>query len=460
MNSRQLKSKAQYEDSIQTYTKAHFTGNYKLKQQQLPKIQLLFKKLCSLGFKKYAITKLAGLAVSIGLSISSQAQQFELQTFPFQGSLPQNLVINQIADVDNDGDLDVVGLIYDLEFEYEGEINLYPNEYLFENIGSNENPSFNDKVLVSPAPFLDDTGNIIHFGNAGLADIDQDGDLDVFRTKVDYINNTFEDLLFINNSNSFFEFNFSEPIIEPFASRTEIGLGRNFMIDIDQDGDLDLLTDNMFYYNFIEFIENIGNSSSPEFGPVQNNPFGFSPSPLGEEEYGVGAFMDFDLDGDLDFLIPSRETRQLNIFLNSGSLNNPQFSVSNNVFEGLELSLGNEMVCFDIDNDGDLEVLSVSSVYSNGDPSYQYFKNNTLEVSTSQTQKILVNAYPNPVSSILNLTSEFPIQELSIFSITGKLIYSENNSNQINLDWLAKGVYQLTIRFSNGLTFSQSLIKE
>ncbi len=66
---------------------------------------------------------------------------------------------------------------------------------------------------------------------------------------------------------------------------------------------------------------------------------------------------------------------------------------------------------------------------------------------------------PNPVKNNFNIVSNLDVKKVEIFSILGKLIYSENyTSNQIDISKLEKGVYLVNIDTENG-TIVKKMIK-
>ena len=73
-----------------------------------------------------------------------------------------------------------------------------------------------------------------------------------------------------------------------------------------------------------------------------------------------------------------------------------------------------------------------------------------------------VRIYPNPVSEILNVTAESELEEISIISVTGTRIYSNNSINErdtkIDVSGFAPGMYIVQIKNADGSTLAQKVI--
>lgn len=70
--------------------------------------------------------------------------------------------------------------------------------------------------------------------------------------------------------------------------------------------------------------------------------------------------------------------------------------------------------------------------------------------------------YPNPVKDVLNITNSATINKITIYNITGQLVYTHNGKSQnenINLSQLTGGVYLVTVTSENG-TSRIKIIKE
>ncbi|WP_299365834.1 aryl-sulfate sulfotransferase [Winogradskyella sp.] len=60
-----------------------------------------------------------------------------------------------------------------------------------------------------------------------------------------------------------------------------------------------------------------------------------------------------------------------------------------------------------------------------------------------------LSVYPNPTKGILNFNSDMPLEHIEIYNITGKLVMTQSNTNTIDLEPLAKGMYMVKISLSN-----------
>ena len=299
------------------------------------------------------------------------------------------------ADLDGDGDLDL------LVGEYYGNFNYY------ENTGTSIAPAFASAVVnpfgladvgVESAPAFadldgdgdfdvlvgDNTGNISYFENTGdannpafasetdpfgtgtsepysyptVADIDNDGDLDLFAGDGE------GRIEFFRNTGDFIEVTFDAPSTNPFGlsdigSRITPTFG-----DFDGDGDLDIITSERSDGG--KYIENTGTATNPSFGTASTNPLGIT-------TFGSSATVavaDLDGDGDLDIL-EGEYYGTVQYYENTGDAKNPTFSASSSFFGLSSIAFGPSVAFADLNSDGDLDLLVATL---NGD---FYFYENT-----------------------------------------------------------------------------------
>ncbi|MBO1348908.1 MAG: VCBS repeat-containing protein [Hormoscilla sp. GUM202] len=263
------------------------------------------------------------------------------QTNPF-GLADVGLVSSPtFADLDDDGDLDLfVG-------NYDGKI-IY-----FKNNGTASSPAFG-------------TPQTNPFGLAGVglvstptfADLDSDGDLDLF------VGNRDGKIIYFKNKGTASSPAFGTPQTNPFGL-ADVGLVSSpTFADLDDDGDLDLFVGN--YDGKIIYFKNNGTASSPAFGTPQTNPFGLAD--VGSVSSPTLA--DLDRDGDLDLFVGNYDGKII-YFKNNGTASSPAFGTpQTNPFGLADVGSVSSPTLADLDRDGDLDLF-----VGNYDGKIIYFKN-------------------------------------------------------------------------------------
>ena len=257
------------------------------------------------------------------------------------------------GDLDGDNDLDFVG--YDDDAE----------EYLFvENTGSATVPVF-ETTATNPFSGLtlgDDP-------MLALVDLDGDGDLDLYSC------DKYGDAKYFENQGSSTSANFVEQTgtDNPFDGLESVnpagnngGIGSPLFVDIDKDGDLDLLISNLDAD--LKFYENTGNSTTPSFSV--NTSYFEDLDALSIEQYAVA---DIDNDGVNDILVSNDDNDDIFQILNLGTSANPDFSFKRG--SALNDYVVPELV--DIDNDDDFDVIIAS------DDNFEIMQNNGSSSSPS-----------------------------------------------------------------------------
>ncbi len=246
--------------------------------------------------------------------------------FEFSASNPFGLNnLSSLADIDHDGDLD----------GFAGST--AGNTLFYRNTGTAANPVF-------AAPQTNPFGLVNAGENIDLADIDNDGDLDVFAGDS---GNT----RFFKNNGTATNPVFAAPVNNPFGL-SNVGIDADpIFVDIDGDGDLDAFVSE--YYGGVNFFRNTGTASNPVFAAPVSDAFGLSSN----GNRPSLSFVDIDSDGDLDAFLGWNTYsmyESMDFYRNIGTAQSPLFHQVKELPFGLRGVEGNAQSIFaDIDNDGD-----------------------------------------------------------------------------------------------------------
>ena len=164
---------------------------------------------------------------------------------------------------------------------------------------------------------------------------------------------------------------FEPAIVNPFQTEIVVDAIAHDVVDIDDDGDLDLFIAGYNPYDFaLQYQENTGTSQAPVFGKVEINPFGIQ---LADTEYFFFEFADLDNDGDYDILAFTEYFyegiygQQYTYYENTGSPTEPAFGPGKPMLlqsnAGQQVVLGAFPALADLDDDGDIDILSSSDIY-------------------------------------------------------------------------------------------------
>lgn len=168
--------------------------------------------------------------------------------------------------------------------------------------------------------------------------------------------------------------------------------------------------------------------------------------------YFVSA-VDVDNDGDMDILSNSGETGNDRIFWqeNVDGLGNfgPQISFGENI------QFCRYIIGADVDNDGDSDV-----VYSDQNAGIVAWHENFTILGVPQLESSLdFSIVPNPVKDVLQIHSNAIIEEIQIYTTLGFKVYTTNTSGPIFISHIPAGTYVIKVLDSLGGYGIQKFIK-
>ncbi len=366
-----------------------------------------------------------------------------------------------IADFNGDNFLDIVATSFSLD-----RVVWVAN---LDGLGNFGTPN----ILYSQAEGADDVK---------AADLDGDDDMDII-VNAD-INNT---LYWFENLNGFG--NFSAPIV---ISTIQTNGRSVFVGDIDGDLDLDLVSSSSGSVT-ISWFENLDGQGTFSTAKI------LAADGLAVEElYGA----DIDGDNDLDIVAVTPGEDKVSWYENLDGLGNfgsQQIISSTTLFPV-------SVYAADLDNDDDMDVLSISPVYNGTDEGYlawfenldglgnfgpeqildqptrgartvyaadlngdtamdvlaglfvEYkvtcYENLTLGIQDNLDKKVQV--YPNPANNTLYIDAKVPIKGVSIYTVLGEKIFSkEGNLEVINTSHLSSGLLFIALEIDNGVVIKK-----
>jgi hypothetical protein len=407
---------------------------------------------------------------------SSRAGNFNIAWFENLDGLgnfgPPNIIDNDLfdqsysiysADFDNDGDFDVITTAFSLNkvIWYEnidGQGSFSSQKIISNNaVGAFSaiaaditGNGFMDIITASNTSGLawhenlDGNGNfsaskiidnvILGSRSVVAADMDSDGDLDV-------VGNTsnIADIVWYENLDGLGNFG---PPIDIYDSGSYSNV--IFVADVDSDGDMDVFSaspgDNEVAW--YENLDGLGN-----FGPKNS----ITNSLLAA--WTVHA-VDLDNDGDIDVLATSVETfgGEVVWFENLDG----QGFFGSKIIITTEVQFPRRVYAADLDNDGDIDPISVSQ----NDDKIAWYENYTI-LGVEENEVAIFKIYPNPTDGIIFINTENQtILNVSVLDILGKSVLKINEGfKEINISQLENGMYFLKIATLNG-DLVQKILKE
>ena len=223
---------------------------------------------------------------------------------------PGSSIRFSLADLDGDGDIDLVAGSRSSAFQY------------YENTGSVTDPAFTQRTGAdNPLTGIetDRSGTDGRGSRYTFADLDGDGDLDFVVADRTYNTRYFENTGSATNP----EFTQRLGDANPLANVVEEVSDKPTLIDLDGDGDLDLAM-GTWSGNGIHYYENTGSATNPVFVQHTGNANPFEHTRLYRN---TPALADVDGDGDLDLINGSHGGRSY-YFENTGTADTPVFTAT------------------------------------------------------------------------------------------------------------------------------------
>lgn len=324
-------------------------------QKLLRKLRQRLRRIASLVSERKMKHALAGIAMLVGVGLANPA---DAQTFgpridsPFGLPTTEDVVFGTFADLDGDGDIDYISQDYNYG-SYDKVTKFY------ENTGTANSPVF------SIDNFIDEPFGITTPGYVTVpvfADIDTDGDLDLFIGKYDG-----GGIFFLENTGTADAPAFAAAVENPFGFSGGYQFDVPTFVDIDGDGDLDVFSTE--YYGGIRYFENVGTPEAPSFGPVSSDFFGLLPPPvLSYATFPV--FSDLDDDGDYDLFYSTFYYGETKLFFAENEGNASVAAFSSSVEDPFGLSASGLLFAApsfaDIDDDGDDDLFMNANEYYGG----------------------------------------------------------------------------------------------
>src|SRR5574341_1330080 len=287
-------------------------------------------------------------------------------------------------------------------FKVEAVYSLARHMEFFENEGDPANPRFALKSI----PLPNFVGNALYLTAASFGDYDSDGDADFVLGEL-----TGRVVLSLNiGSNAAPRF-VIDSILTVLGSATLPAF-----VDIDADDDLDLFVGTGA--GQLYFYRNTGDASRYDFRVESDNYLSVSiarPAPF---------FIDVDKDSDFDLLLGNGDGT-IHFYRNTGSPQQPDFLLESDKYASIDVGSNSTVCAGDIDNDGDPDLFT-----GNLGGGISFYRNDSVSSSVPEPEILpdryeLRQNYPNPFNALTYLQYELPkasLIQLTIFNLSGQQV--------------------------------------
>ena len=263
-----------------------------------------------------------------------------------------------IADMDNDGDLDILSASY-----VDDTIAWYEND-------GAADPSWTAADIVT---------NVDEAHSVFAADMDGDGDMDILSASRD------DDKIYWHENDGAADPSWTAAVVATSADAPQ----SVFAADVDNDGDMDILSASRSD-DAIAWYDNDGAA----------NPTWTATDIATSADNATSVFVaDMDNDGDMDVVSSSSNDDTIAWYENDGAASNSQtargISAWTEVVAGSSFDNANDVIHADIDGDGDLDMVAVSS---GNDDDVSWFINDGSPAGAGWTEVAIDNNVANALS--------------------------------------------------------------
>jgi hypothetical protein len=344
------------------------------------------------------------------------------------------------------------------DIDNDGDLDIY-----VANIGggSNVKPRFlinngtgNYTVLTTnfPSSIFNLLANDVYMASR-FADIDKDGDMDLILGALDS-RNIPKDLILLNNGKGIFTA--GSPLPNRYGT-SAWGTVSIAVADFNNDTWPDLLMSTLFEYQTCQLQLLINNKNGTFTDATANIPQVWGTSNTWIKSVDIG---DFNNDSKVDFICSTYGNTTPKLYLNTGNANFIDVSdiISLPPYNGIT-----SIRARDFDNDGRIDIGFICTsklIIAKNIQNYVVDNLNNTDFEKDRKNSIVV--YPNPTKNQVNL--QFPnqvaVDKVSITDLTGKVIQEQTtNTTQVNVEKIASGLYIIQA-FSGKEKFQTKFIKE
>ncbi|HIB48772.1 MAG TPA: T9SS type A sorting domain-containing protein [Flavobacteriaceae bacterium] len=289
----------------------------------------------------------------------------------------------------------------------------------------------------APISLID--GIDVEFFEPILEDIDNDGDLDILTSLESYSPSIV--VWYENSGNVSFDIEHVIHEFQTFVSDFTTIVDLKY-VDVDLDGKKDVYFETYHddFDNITGWCKALNEQGDFDFPEILDNLF------------MVFANYDLDDDGDVDFLSYTRLPEPLIFWrenLDGLGASFIQRQISTEIDRPIDVDAA------DFDGDGLLDVLSTST----DDSKVAWYKNTGI-LDVVENVAFSINMYPNPTSSIVYLNTNEPLASIVMYNVLGTKIKSFPTTSQFDISEVPSGLYFFNIKTVSGLVSTQKIIKK